>query len=91
MATYTPDPYPVSETEQGKRQWHQAQARKISQAITNNLMITSTFAKLPPATTGQGAVITDSNTVTWGANIAGGGTNTVRAWYNGTHWTVMGK
>lgn len=34
--------------------------------------------------------IVDSNTATWGATIAGGGANKVRARYNGTNWTVMG-
>ena len=34
--------------------------------------------------------VTDSNTTTWGATVAGGGTNKVLAFYNGTAWTVMG-
>ena len=44
------------------------------------------------APAGALAYITDSTTVTWGANITvGGGTNKVLAWYNGTNWTVVGK
>lgn len=35
--------------------------------------------------------ITDSNTATWGATIAGGGANHVLAYYNGTNWTVSAK
>ena len=35
--------------------------------------------------------VTDSNTNTLGATVAGGGANTVRVWYNGTNWTVIGK
>jgi hypothetical protein len=35
--------------------------------------------------------ITDSNTVTWGANIAGGGANQVLGYCNGTNWTVTAK
>jgi hypothetical protein len=50
-----------------------------------------TFANVPgtPAT-GMVVAITDSNTATWGATIAGGGANTVLGWYNGTNWTVIG-
>ena len=49
------------------------------------------FANLPASpVAGMQAYITDSNTATWGATIAGGGANVVMAWYNGTNWTVMG-
>lgn len=49
------------------------------------------FASLPASPrTGTIAHITDSNTVTWGATIAGGGTNKVLGFYNGTNWTVAG-
>ncbi len=41
--------------------------------------------------TGRQLVITDSNTVTWGATIAGMSTNAVEAWCNGSNWTVVGK
>lgn len=34
--------------------------------------------------------ISDSNTATWGAAIAGGGANKVLARYNGANWTVVG-
>jgi hypothetical protein len=34
--------------------------------------------------------ITNSNTATWGATVAGGGSNKVKVRYNGTNWTVMG-
>lgn len=37
------------------------------------------------------AAFTDSNTVTWGATVAGASTNFVLAIYNGTNWTVIGK
>jgi len=49
------------------------------------------FADLP-ATPEEGwqVPVTDSNTATWGATIAGGGANNVLAYYNGTNWTVMG-
>lgn len=35
--------------------------------------------------------VQDSNTITWGANIAGGGSNHVLAYCDGAHWTVAGK
>jgi hypothetical protein len=50
-----------------------------------------TFANRPTGaelTEGMLITITDSNTATWGATIAGGGANRVLAYYNGTNWTV---
>jgi hypothetical protein len=37
------------------------------------------------------AAINNSTTNVWGAVIAGGGANSVLAFYNGTNWTVIGK
>lgn len=49
------------------------------------------FANLPATpVTGMLATVTDSNTATWGATIAAGGSNVVLAFYNGTNWTVAG-
>lgn len=50
------------------------------------------FAALPAAASSLGMVraVSDSNTIVWGATIAGGGTNKVLAWSNGAHWTVIG-
>ena len=39
---------------------------------------------------GRQAVVTDSNTATWGATVAAGGANNVLIWCNGTNWTVVG-
>jgi hypothetical protein len=49
------------------------------------------FAALPAAIAGQITYVTDSTTNTWGANIAGGGTNKVLAFFDGSNWTVAGK
>lgn len=51
------------------------------------------FASLPASpVVGMYETVTDSPTVTWGANITvGGSTNKVLAFYNGTNWTVAGK
>lgn len=50
------------------------------------------FADLPASPTeGQVAAVTDSNTNTWGATIAGGGANNVLGFFNGTNWTVFAK
>ena len=49
-----------------------------------------TFANLPPSYTGSVACISDSTVNTWGSIIAGGGTFTVLAFYNGTSWKVIG-
>jgi hypothetical protein len=49
------------------------------------------FRSLPAnPQTGQLAAISDSTTAAWGGVIAGGGANTVLAWFNGTNWTVVG-
>ena len=49
------------------------------------------FAALPASPVlGMVTVVNNSTTATWGATIAGGGGNTVLAWYNGVHWTVIG-
>lgn len=48
------------------------------------------FASLPVGAEGDIACVTDSNTATWGATIAGGGANNVLAHFNGTNWTVAG-
>jgi hypothetical protein len=58
--------------------------------LGSNNMPSGAFADLPTATTGALACVTDSNTATWGATIAGGGANVVLAFYNGTNWTVAG-
>lgn len=51
----------------------------------------STYANRPsPAVTGMVITVTDSNTATWGATIAGGGANIVLAFFNGSNWTVAG-
>lgn len=50
-----------------------------------------TYANRPTSpVTGELANISDSNTATWGATVAGGGANKILARYNGTNWTVVG-
>lgn len=51
-----------------------------------------TYATAPMApTTGQRRVFTDSPVAGWGDVVsAGGGSNTVLAWWNGAAWTVIG-
>jgi hypothetical protein len=59
---------------------------------TSALTVQTTFSELPSSPTrGETATITDSNTNTWGAAIAGRGAYTVMSWFNGEHWTVIGK
>jgi hypothetical protein len=49
------------------------------------------FATLPASpAAGMVAFVSDSTTATWGATIAGGGSNNVLAFYNGANWTVAG-
>lgn len=61
-------------------------------ASTGYKLTPVTFANLPASpAAGLFAVVTDSNTNTWGATIAGGGANVVLAFYNGTNWTVAGR
>lgn len=50
------------------------------------------FANLPASpVAGMVRTVTDSNTIVWGAAIAGGGASTVLAFYDGTNWTVFAK
>lgn len=52
------------------------------------------FASLASCTTalsGQFAYVSDSNTTTWGNTIAGGSTNPVLGFCDGTNWTVFAK
>jgi hypothetical protein len=50
-----------------------------------------TFANAPASpTVGQLVNFSDSNTITWGATIAGSSTNHVLGRWNGTVWTVVG-
>lgn len=52
----------------------------------------STFANLPSSPAeGMLRGVSDSNTNTWGATVAGGGSNHVLVYYNGTNWTVAAK
>jgi hypothetical protein len=60
----------------------------------NNVNPVWTYAQCPiggKALEGDEFDISDSNTTTWGATVAGGGSNRVRMRYNGVNWTVMGK
>jgi hypothetical protein len=67
-----------------------ALADHIEQA-TGYALTPVTFASLPaPITTGAIACISDSTVNTWGSVIAGSGTHTVLAFYNGANWTVVG-
>lgn len=50
------------------------------------------FAAAPSApVVGQQVNFSDSNTATWGATVAAGGTDHILARWNGTNWTVVGK
>lgn len=48
------------------------------------------FSALPTVPRGSLAVVTDSDTNTWGDTVAGNGANVVLAWFNGAEWTVVG-
>jgi hypothetical protein len=48
-----------------------------------------TFAELPvEPVAGMLTCVTDSTVSAWGGVIAGGGTNTVLAFYDGINWVV---
>ncbi len=62
---------------------------KPSQALGYDFLVS-----LLPCTSnrfGATAVVSDSSTAVWGAAIAGGGSNQVGAFCNGTAWTVASK
>jgi hypothetical protein len=59
--------------------------------VANTVQTTpSTFAQLPNAVgnTGARAFVTDGSTTTFGATVAGGGSNFVPVYSNGTVWKV---
>lgn len=58
----------------------------------NNPSAAFTFVNLPGSPVeGMQFDVTDSNTATWGATAAAGGSNHVLVRYNGSNWTVVGK
>lgn len=64
-------------------------ANRLTLAVGDAFNLAPTaFASLPAGAEGNLACVTDSNTATWGATIAGGGANNVLAFHNGTNWTV---
>jgi hypothetical protein len=63
----------------------------LDAVVANTVQTTpSTFAQLPNAVgnTGARAFITDGSTTTFGATVAGGGSNFVPVYSNGTVWKV---
>ena len=60
--------------------------------VCNSVQTTAmTYAQLPNATTagaGTHAFITDGSTATFGATVAGGGSNKVPVYSDGTNWKV---
>ena len=57
------------------------------------IMVPGLLSALPTcnaAAAGTIATVTNSNTATWGATIASGGSSTVLAFCNGANWTVAG-
>lgn len=74
------------------RKWLYLLWKALYLAWTNPTAPSFKFANLPASpAVGMYAVVTDSNTVTWGATIAGGSTHKVLAFYNGSNWTVAGS
>lgn len=70
-------------------QWTFTGPVAVSGALTHTGVTVANLPASPVA--GMVAYVTDSNTVTWGATIAGLSSNKVLAFYNGTNWTVAGK
>ena len=65
-------------------------------AVSGTVQVTNVvaFSSLPACAAGtEGTLrgVNDSNTVTWGANVAGGSSNHVLAYCDGTNWTVAAK
>lgn len=98
LRDYVPRPYPTLEG--AELRFHVEEHRRIASAIASIREVLEliearlpspavTFANLPASPT-EGMIkgVTDSNTATFGATIAGGGANRVLAYFDGTNWTV---
>lgn len=87
-------PVAVDQPLAGHPEWLREMAQSVnltSAWVSNHVVTPGGFAALPVSPTlGALAVITDSNTNAWGAAIAGGGSITVLAWWNGAAWKVAG-
>lgn len=99
----TGDDYSLPSTNAGKTgvELFNTVPQQLPSGYTSGLnSMNRTFTSLPgqagsnsniQVTYGMEYDIVDSNTNTWGATVAAGGSNQVRVRYNGTNWTVMGK
>lgn len=65
----------------------------LRQTFTTGVKLGAVAYASLPAAPAEGLMmsVTDSNTATWGATVAAGGSNHILAYFNGTNWTVAGK
>ena len=95
---YVQDPYPQDTTSNGLRIFLSAQLQKIANSISviNQILGAlgiiagaTTVANLPAAgVVGRRAFVTDANAVTFQSIVAGGGSNKVPVFDDGTNWRI---
>lgn len=71
-----------------QQQWR----TQVVTALADPVVSSYTVATLPSAMRGQFACVTDgAASLAWGATVTGGGSTAYLVWFNGAHWTVVGK
>lgn len=95
LQSFVPASFPKIADPAALQKYLRAQLAAIQKALASlNQLVqpsTVTFANAPSGPfVGQTQPFSDSNTVTWGATIAGGGAHKVLGWWNGSAWTVIG-
>lgn len=78
----------------GGNSYLNAGASPVQTAAPYGLTVATAFTLFPTCNAGnegQRNMATDSNTTTWAATIAGGSTNRVLGYGNGTNWTVAAR
>ena len=68
-------------------EWQRLAALAVNE-IERRTQFVGTVAQLPTVAQGLRGMVTDSNTTTFAAVVAGGGSNVVPVYCDGTNWRV---
>jgi hypothetical protein len=68
-------------------EWMRQAANAINQ-MADRTQYVGTVAKLPTGAAGMRAFVTDANATTFASVVAGGGSNGVPCYHDGTNWRI---